>query len=52
LPETAARILTLLGLPADSKVDEAWQWGNAVPAGHRVGPPEALFPRIENEENA
>jgi methionyl-tRNA synthetase len=49
LPETAARILALLGLPADSKVDDAWQWGSAVPVGHRVGEAEVLFPRIETE---
>jgi methionyl-tRNA synthetase len=49
LPETAASILALLGLPA-ANVDESWEWGKAIPAGHRVGAPEVLFPRIEPEE--
>lgn len=52
LPETAARIRALLRLPADAKVDESWQWGSAIPAGHRVGPPEVVFPRIETEDQA
>jgi methionyl-tRNA synthetase len=52
LPETSARIFALLGQPADSKVEEGWQWGSALPDGHRVGRAEVLFPRIETEAEA
>jgi methionyl-tRNA synthetase len=51
MPETAARILVLLKLPA-AQVDESWKWGSALPAGHRVGQGEGLFPRIEADEPA
>jgi methionyl-tRNA synthetase len=47
LPETSARLLGLLDRPADSHLGDGWQWGSALPAGHRTKPPEALFPRIE-----
>jgi methionyl-tRNA synthetase len=49
LPETSARILGLLGAPEDAPLREPLQWGTAVSAGHTVGKPEILFPRIETE---
>jgi methionyl-tRNA synthetase len=47
LPETAARIADLLSLPAEALGGPTPAWGRAVPAGHRVKPSAALFPRIE-----
>ena len=47
LPETAARIADLLALPAEAVGGPTPAWGRALPAGHRVKPPAALFPRIE-----
>lgn len=47
LPSTARRLMTQLGLP-ETALDALDQpWGSAFPAGHRTGPPEALFPRVE-----
>jgi methionyl-tRNA synthetase len=47
LPETATRLVELLGLPADRLHDLDLPWGAAFPAGHRTRPPITLFPRIE-----
>ena len=47
LPETAARLVGLLGLPAATLAQLDLPWGTAFPAGHRTAPPEVLFPRIE-----
>jgi methionyl-tRNA synthetase len=48
LPETSARILRLLGREGDgARVVSDLEWGAHFAAGHRVGKPEALFPRIE-----
>ncbi|HLK12973.1 MAG TPA: methionine--tRNA ligase [Candidatus Binatia bacterium] len=47
LPETAARLARLLGLPADVLGRLDLPWGDAFPAGHRTAAPEALFPRVE-----
>jgi methionyl-tRNA synthetase len=47
LPETAARIVTLLGLPAARLADLDLAWGRGFPAGHRTAPPEQLFPRVD-----
>jgi methionyl-tRNA synthetase len=47
LPETAVRLVRLLGLP-DAAVDRLdLPWGGAFGAGHATLPPETLFPRIE-----
>jgi len=50
LPETSARMLGLLDLPADATLPDDWQWGTALPDGHVTRKPEILFPRIETEE--
>ena len=47
LPETAAKIGALIGLEISPLSQAAGAWGTTFPAGHRVAPPEALFPRIE-----
>ena len=47
LPETARRLVSLLGLPPERLGDLDLPWGAAFPAGHRTRPPEALFPRVE-----
>jgi methionyl-tRNA synthetase len=47
LPETAARLVTLLALPDASLAALDLPWGAAFPVGHRTRPPEVLFPRIE-----
>jgi methionyl-tRNA synthetase len=47
LPETAARLMGLLGLPPDTLARLDLPWGAAFPAGHRTAAPEALFPRVE-----
>jgi methionyl-tRNA synthetase len=48
LPETAARIVELLALPAERALAlPGPAWGDAFPSGHTVHPPVALFPRIE-----
>jgi methionyl-tRNA synthetase len=47
LPETAARLLALLGLPPAHARALDRAWGTAFPPGHRTAPPEALFPRVE-----
>ena len=47
LPETARRLVALLGLPPERLGALDLPWGNAFPAGHRTLAPEALFPRVE-----
>jgi methionyl-tRNA synthetase len=43
LPTTSAKIFAQLNLPASTKLADA-AWG-ALPAGHTIGDPAALFPR-------
>ncbi len=47
LPETAARLIALLGLPPAMLTDLDLPWGTAFAEGHRTLAPEALFPRID-----
>lgn len=47
MPETAARLLTLLNLPPTASLAPPWRWGSAVPEGHATAKPVILFPRIE-----
>ncbi|MGH7899216.1 MAG: methionine--tRNA ligase, partial [Candidatus Binatia bacterium] len=47
LPETGARIVELLALPASALTAAEPRWGEGFPPGHRVRPPTSLFPRIE-----
>jgi methionyl-tRNA synthetase len=47
MPETAARLTDLLGLPAETLVQLDLPWGRAFVPGHRTKPPEPLFPRID-----
>jgi len=47
LPETAARLASLLGFPVARLAELDLPWGDAFAAGHRTAPPEPLFPRIE-----
>src|SRR5204863_207692 len=49
LPESAERLVALLGLPAAHLEDLELPWGAAFAPGHRTLPlpPEPLFPRIE-----
>ena len=49
LPETGAAVRNLLGLPARGSLRT--EWGGSFPEGHRVEPPEMLFPRIEETES-
>ncbi len=49
LPETAAAVRNLLGLPAGDALRV--EWGGTFPEGHQVQPPEILFPRIEETED-
>ena len=49
LPETAAAIRNLLGLPAGDALRT--EWGGSFPEGHQVQPPKILFPRIEETES-
>jgi methionyl-tRNA synthetase len=49
LPDTAARMLALLGRPLTSTLAAPWQWGTALPVGQRTEKPVILFPRIETE---
>ena len=48
LPDTAARIVELLELPAGALALPGPGWGEAFPSGHTVQAPVALFPRIES----
>jgi methionyl-tRNA synthetase len=47
LPETAARLWSLLGLPAARLTELDLPWGAAFPPAHRTAPAESLFPRVE-----
>lgn len=47
LPETAERLLGLLGLPAGTLDRLDLPWGAGFPPGHRTRPPETLFPRVD-----
>ncbi len=47
IPETAARIVELLDLPADALQLPGAAWGTAFADGHTVQKPVPLFPRIE-----
>jgi methionyl-tRNA synthetase len=49
MPETSARILSLLGAPADTPLSEPLEWGTALTAGSVIGKTEILFPRIETD---
>lgn len=46
LPETANELYVLLNAPPTASSRRS-PWGQFFPAGHRVNPPKALFPRIE-----
>lgn len=47
LPETSARLLSLLGLAPEVQTQLDLPWGSAFPRGHGTRPGEALFPRID-----
>src|SRR5207244_1739030 len=47
LPETAVRLVTMLGLPAGRLAELELPWGDGFRPGHRTLPPEPLFPRVE-----
>jgi len=47
LPETATRLVRLLGLDDAVLAELDRPWGTAFAPGHRTAPPEALFPRVE-----
>jgi methionyl-tRNA synthetase len=47
LPDTAARLMGLLGLPASTLGQLDLPWGTAFGVGHRTLAPETLFPRVE-----
>jgi methionyl-tRNA synthetase len=47
LPETAARLFTLLDVVPVAALPTTWRWGTALPGEHSTKPPEILFPRIE-----
>jgi len=49
LPETSAKMLTMLAMPADARLGAEWQWGGAMADGQITQPPEILFPRIETD---
>ena len=49
LPETAARVAALLRVQLPPLSAPAGEWGATFAAGHQLGAPEALFPRIEVE---
>jgi methionyl-tRNA synthetase len=49
MPRAAARILTMLGLPAGDPGPEDLAWGRLAP-GSPLGHIEPLFPRIETKE--
>ena len=47
MPDTAERLRSALALGDDSFADLGLSWGGAFAAGHRIGEPVSLFPRIE-----
>lgn len=48
LPDATAQMRDLLALPADGSLQA--EWGKTFGVGHRVKPPQVLFPRIELDE--
>jgi methionyl-tRNA synthetase len=48
LPEASAKVRDLLALSTDESL--RLEWGKSFGDGHRVKPPQVLFPRIELEE--
>jgi methionyl-tRNA synthetase len=49
LPETSAKMLAMLAMPAAARLGAGWRWGGAVADGHTTHPPAILFPRIETD---
>lgn len=47
LPETAERLRAALGLDQAAFADLGLAWGDALAAGHCIGEPVSLFPRID-----
>jgi methionyl-tRNA synthetase len=47
LPDSAERLRVALGLDEARFADLGLAWGAAFAAGHRIGEPVSLFPRIE-----
>ena len=47
MPDTAERLRSALALGDDSFAELGLSWGGAFAAGHRIGEPVSLFPRIE-----
>jgi methionyl-tRNA synthetase len=47
LPESSAKILAMLNVPADAELTAEWTWGTALADGHVTQQPQVLFPRIE-----
>jgi methionyl-tRNA synthetase len=52
LPETAARIASLLRIEVAPLCRPAGEWGATFAAGHETAPPEPLFPRIDVDKTA
>ncbi|GIW45977.1 MAG: methionine--tRNA ligase [Candidatus Binatia bacterium] len=52
LPETSRKMFSLLNLPAPEHLPADLAWGEHFPPGHKVGPPEVLFPRIDLRASA
>jgi methionyl-tRNA synthetase len=50
MPETAARIATLLGIEVTKLAAPMPTWFDSFPADHRVAQAEPLFPRLEVEK--
>jgi methionyl-tRNA synthetase len=51
LPETAERLREALAVDETTFADLDRPWGRAFPAGHRVGEPINLFPRVESKRS-
>ena len=47
LPETAVRLVAMLGFPAERLAALDLPWGEAFAPGHTTAAPQPLFPRIE-----
>ncbi len=54
VPTRAAAVLDMLGIASDARditaLDDADWFGSLVSSGHRIGPPTAVFPRLELPE--
>ena len=50
MPETAAKLWTQLGFSGSPAIEFSKLETGAIPAGHRIGKPEALFPRLDKEK--